>query len=236
MKPFRLKQCTILQKPEVFKVGTDALLLGSLADVQTTRNLLEVGAGCGVVSLMLAQKQPLAQILAIDIQPEAAELSQLNFQLSPFSLRLKAENISIQNLSPTQKFDSLVCNPPFYESTSMLHSSHAHARQQITLDFHDLFLFGKELITPSGNLQLIYPYKMKDEVRKIAEKHRLYANRIVEIKGNPQSNWVRVFGSFSFTKEPSLSETLTLETQRGKFTQEYLQLTQAFHCFSSNKA
>ena len=89
MKPFRFQQFSIQQSKNVFRVGTDGVLLGALCSLSSPNNILEVGTGSGLISLMLAQRESSAEILAIDINSEAIELAGINFKNSPFSDRLK---------------------------------------------------------------------------------------------------------------------------------------------------
>ena len=65
MKLFRFQQFDIQQNADVFRVGTDAVLLGALANVSKAKNVLEIGTGTGIVSLMIAQRNLEAKILAI---------------------------------------------------------------------------------------------------------------------------------------------------------------------------
>lgn len=88
MKSFRFQKFEILQSKDVFRVGTDGVLLGSLSTVSGAENVLEVGCGTGLISLMIAQRNSAAKILAIDITEKAVELSKHNFENSPFSERL----------------------------------------------------------------------------------------------------------------------------------------------------
>jgi tRNA1Val (adenine37-N6)-methyltransferase len=76
VKPFTFKQFEIQQSKNVFRVGTDGVLLGALADVENASKVLEVGTGTGLISLMLAQKSE-CTILGIDINEEAAILQKL---------------------------------------------------------------------------------------------------------------------------------------------------------------
>jgi tRNA1Val (adenine37-N6)-methyltransferase len=79
LKPFHFKNFSILQDNLVFRVGTDAVLLGTLSSVNDFENILEIGSGTGIISLMIAQRNLNAKILAIDINEKATKLSDLNF-------------------------------------------------------------------------------------------------------------------------------------------------------------
>ena len=88
MKPFQFKQFSIYQSKNVFRVGTDGVLLGAASTVSNATNILEVGTGTGLISLMLAQRNTEAQIEAIDINESAVELAAENFKNAPFKKRL----------------------------------------------------------------------------------------------------------------------------------------------------
>ena len=83
MKPFHFQRFSIAQSQEVFRVGTDGVLLGALANCMEAQNILEVGTGTGLISLMLAQRNSNSQIFALDIDEKATELSRENFKNSP---------------------------------------------------------------------------------------------------------------------------------------------------------
>ena len=116
MKPFHFQRFSIAQSQEVFRVGTDGVLLGALANCMEAQNILEVGTGTGLIALMLAQRNPNAQILALDINEKATELSRENFKNSPFSERLTSINQNFKAFETQQKFDLIVCNPPYFEN------------------------------------------------------------------------------------------------------------------------
>ena len=88
MKPFHFKQFSIFQDKNVFRVGTDGVLLGALAACEAASKVLEVGTGTGLISLMTAQRNPRTEILALDINEKAVELAGQNFNNSPFRDRL----------------------------------------------------------------------------------------------------------------------------------------------------
>ena len=89
MKPFRFQKFDIIQHENVFRVGTDGVLLGVLCKVENAQRILEVGTGTGLISLMLAQRNANAEITALDLNEDAVNLAQENFKNSPFSKRLQ---------------------------------------------------------------------------------------------------------------------------------------------------
>jgi tRNA1Val (adenine37-N6)-methyltransferase len=65
LKPFHFKKFSINQSKDVFRVGTDGVLLGAMCSAENAKNILEVGTGTGLISLMIAQRNPKANILAL---------------------------------------------------------------------------------------------------------------------------------------------------------------------------
>ncbi len=109
------------QEHTAMKVCTDACLFGAWAaadvQIQTAKNILDIGSGTGLLSLMLAQ-QTSAHITAIEMEAGAFEQTKANFELSPWKERLDAIHNSIQDYASNNKhnlFDCIITNPPFYE-------------------------------------------------------------------------------------------------------------------------
>ena len=86
-KPFRFKQFEIRQKQSSMKVGTDAVLLGAWAAVEGRHNALDIGTGTGIISMMMAQRNPRLNVRGIDIHKESVREALHNFSRSPFCCR-----------------------------------------------------------------------------------------------------------------------------------------------------
>ena len=109
------------QEHTAMKVCTDACLFGAWAaadvQIQTAKNILDIGSGTGLLSLMLAQ-QSTAHITAIEIEADAFQQTKANFDLSPWKERLDVIHNSIQDYASNNNqnlFDCIITNPPFYE-------------------------------------------------------------------------------------------------------------------------
>lgn len=101
MSLFRFKQFAIEQSAEVFKVSTDSVVLGAWANVSPGQNVLDLGCGTGLLALMVAQRNPIARIEAIDINEAAIALATKNFNRSSWANRLTANNVSLKNYDPS---------------------------------------------------------------------------------------------------------------------------------------
>ena len=94
---FRFKQFSVSHANSSMKVGTDAVIIGSWADVKNSQTILDIGTGSGIIALMMAQKNSEAHIKAIDIDEDSIHEASQNFEQSAWSERLEAECIAFQN-------------------------------------------------------------------------------------------------------------------------------------------
>ena len=119
MSIFRFQQFTVIQKQSAMKVCTDAVLFGAMAPVSCGDKVLDIGAGTGLLSLMMAQLGA-AQVTAVELTEQAYEEAQLNFANSPWTDHLVAVHQDIQSFSTAEKqqYDLIICNPPFFENHS----------------------------------------------------------------------------------------------------------------------
>lgn len=230
MKPFRFQQFEIQQSEEVFRVGTDGVLLGALCTVDKAKCILEIGTGTGLISLMLAQRNPTAQITALDINNIAFELSSLNFQNSPFGKQLEAVLFDFKQFKSEKKFDLIASNPPYFEENSS--EKDKLARQTVELSFKELIVNSAKLITENGVFSVILPYEIGLQFIELAEKHDFILVRKVTIFGIENSKPKRLVLEFSKTKKKFIEENLIIEKSPRQYSDQYLELTKEFHVFS----
>ena len=110
---FSFKQFTVYHDRCAMKVGTDGVLLGAWADVVSARNILDIGTGTGLISLMMAQRCN-ARIRAVDIDADAVEQARGNVAASPWQDRIEVELQDICHFTSETLFDVIVSNPPYF--------------------------------------------------------------------------------------------------------------------------
>lgn len=230
MKPFRFQQFDIQQNADVFRVGTDAVLLGSLANVSEAKKVLEVGTGTGIISLMIAQRNPEAQILAIDINSEAVNISQTNFINSPFSDRINSQLQDLKNFETVEKFDLIISNPPYFEINNS--EKDILARQRLELNFSDLIKKSSQLLSENGLFSVIIPIDSEKEFTQVCFNNNLFLQRKVSIKGIKTSEPKRLVLEYSFKESEPKVENFVIEKSPRVYSDEYLELTKDFHQFT----
>lgn len=228
---FIFKKFTINQDKSAFKVGTDGVLLGAGADADGVRNILDIGSGTGLISLMLAQRCN-ADITAIEPDYESYQQTCENVSRSPWPERIKVINTSFQNLDQNiGGFDMIVTNPPFFsDSLKNPDPRKSSARHNESLSSEEILKGTLTFMKEDGNLQLILPYVEGNIFIAEAHKYGFYCNSIIKIKPVPSSEIRRLILKFSRTQKRPVERFLTIEHgKRHEFTEEYVNLTKEFY-------
>lgn len=232
-KAFKFKQFTVHQDRCAMKIGTDGVLLGAWAsNAHMPESILDIGAGTGIIGLMLAQRSNAETIDALEIDEDAFEQCMENFEASPWSDRLFCYHASLDEFveEVDDKYDLIVSNPPFYsERVSSGDSSRDMARQNSSLPFNQLIKGVSRLLSGKGIFALVIPNKEETQVLKEALKYKLYPTRLLRVKGHPDSEVKRSLIEFHFKHTGLLTDELIIEKSRHQYTDDYINLTKEFY-------
>ena len=181
-KPFKFKQFSIFQDKTAMKVGTDGVLLGAWADC-LGKDILDIGTGTGLISMMLAQRFPQSQIDAIEIDENAYYQAKENFENAPFQNRLSIYFTSLQAYKTDKKYDLIVSNPPFFTVNDLNEfDARKQARQEETLTFSDLLKKTALLLNKDGLASFIIPHDRMLEFCAIAAENALKVSNLIKIR------------------------------------------------------
>ncbi len=227
---FRLKQFTVRQSKNVFKITTDSVILGAYASFVNPRYLLDVGSGTGIIALMLAQKYPNSDIYAIDINPEAVALCRENFRRSQWKDRLHVLSGDFEKYDfGTLMFDGIVSNPPFFvQSMRSEDNSIALARHDTALTYRGLARKSSSILSPDGAVYVIVPY---DNLRLLEREFNfeyLFCQKRLYICTKGRDKPKRVIVQFSRKIEWCQEEWLNIQEQNG-YSKAYKALTKDFY-------
>lgn len=230
---FRFKEFEVTQNRCAMKIGTDGVLLGAWANLEHQPfAILDIGSGTGVIALMLAQRSNAEVVDALEIDEDAYEQSVENFENSPWGDRLFCYHASLEEFADEidDTYDLIVSNPPFYsENYKTDNSKRDLARFEDAMPFTHLLESASKLLSETGKFIVIIPFKEEENFIKLASNFNLFSNRILHIKGNPNSEIKRSLLEFSFSNSEINIDELIIETERHQYTQDYVNLTQDFY-------
>ena len=247
MGNFRFKQFEIEQDRCAMKVGTDGVLLGAWA--QGGCRILDIGSGTGLISLMMAQRFPEAEVVGIDMDVDACGQARENVMASPFRDRVEIVCCRLQDFGGASEaaetseaaeglkaagvFDAIVSNPPFFvDSLKNPDSKRAMARHTDSLPFRDLLAGVKRLLSDEGVFSAIVPAEVVEQF--VAESCMLgfYLIRKYGVKTVERKQPKRFMLSFAKHRiSPYEEHVETMMDSQGNRSEWYRKITEEFYLF-----
>ena len=231
MSVFHFKYFTIHQSNTPLKVGTDSMLLGAFAESHSPKKILDVGTGCGVLALMMAQRFPHAEITALELDDGACYDAQTNFQTSLWGNRMELIQQDFFTYETVNTFDLIVSNPPFHFEEVLNENIRVNvAKRWGKVKFTQFYNKCIELSNQNSKLTLIVPYLWHESHVDYAKRvgWNLYSKTLIH--GNSVKVNLRTVLKFKriVVDQVQLSE-LTIRNDDGSYTNEYKELTREYH-------
>lgn len=231
MTRFHFKHFSLYHDRSTMKVGTDAVLLGAWAEVKPTDWVLDIGTGCGILPLMLAQKG-IAKVHAVDLDEASALEAAENFQASQWSRQLFAFHADIRKFTMQCAYDLIISNPPFfinsYKSDTDRKNQTRHT--DTSLSFVELASVVKRLLKPDGRFVLVLPERESRDFIPIAAKYHLYVHKCQQIIPMEGKEPNRVNLELRFGKPESVQVTeLVMRKVDNSFTEEYNDVVKPYY-------
>lgn len=246
MAGFTFKQFEIQQDRCAMKVGTDGVLLGAWAE--GGQRILDIGSGTGLISLMMAQRFPEAQVWGIDIDPDACMQARENVAASPFADRVGIACCALQNLSEEHLvrgseelmemkegegnlFDAIVSNPPFFvNGLKNPDSKRAMARHSDSLPFSVLMRGVKRWLSDEGVFSAIVPADVLESFVSEAYCSGLSLVRQCGVKTVERKQPKRYLVAFSKRRAGMVDKCTEIMTDsEGNRSEWYAKITEEFY-------
>jgi len=230
---FHFKKFSIDDSNAAMKIGTDSVLLGAWTPCGDETRILDIGTGSGILALMMAQRNNKTVIEAIEIDSNAAELAQINVQLSPWPNQIYILNSSIQEFASKSqsKYSLIISNPPFFsDSLKAPDKARNIARHNDTLPIKDMLEATSKMLTDTGKAAFIIPADAFENWRIEASNLLLYPAFVTRVKSSPSHNPYRVMVVFTRDKMKDIIDNeLPIYSSMNIYTNEYRELTKEFY-------
>lgn len=229
MAGFKFKHFEIHQDRCAMKVGTDGVLLGAWA--LGGKRILDIGSGTGLISLMMAQRYPEAQVVGIDLDAEACAEARENVAASPFADRVNIVDCRLQDYESVEKFDAIVSNPPFFlNSLKNPDSKRSMARHADSLPFRELFRGVKLLLSDDGVFSAIVPVEVLEAFGSEGYMHGFYLLRQCGIKTVERKQPKRYLLTFAKHRSMEMDDMVeTIMDNEGNSSEWYAKITEEFY-------
>jgi tRNA1Val (adenine37-N6)-methyltransferase len=223
------------------KVTTDACLFGAWVaneieiEKLKVESVLDIGAGTGLLSLMLAQKCDGVYTDAIEIDKDAAGQAKENAVSSSWKARINVINADVKSFSFTNKYDLIISNPPFYENELRSESERknvAHHSEHLTLQ--ELLNIIKSNLNQNGVFFLLLPYKRNEEIKKLFKDHQLDISKILLVRQSVMHDYFRIMikGKLNEQKKQETEfDEMSIWNDQQQYTQEFVALLKDYYLY-----
>jgi len=168
----------------LFSPGTDTFLLSSFPKLKPSLRICDLGAGTGLLGLLLLQRQPQLTVTGVELQEPPLRLAEKTAAVNGLERRLNflhADLRRTEELFPTGSFDLVVCNPPYFPDGCGLpaaNQSRQSARAETACTLEDVCRAAAYLLRWGGSFCLVHRPERLADLCCTLRKHGLEAKRL----------------------------------------------------------
>lgn len=205
----------------------DAILLARLAELRPQDRVLDLGAGCGVISLILAQRQSDITVVGVEIQASQVAIALQNIRENHLENRITIYHQDMKTLSPVDTsgpVDLVVCNPPHTPAASgRINPAHSLAisRHEINITLPEIIHAARRMLFPAGRLLMIYPAKRLADLMTGMRENNIEPKKmtVVYTRAGDPAKRILVEGVKGGRPGMTIAESLTVHGPDGKYTE-----------------
>ncbi len=227
------KGLKIIQNRNGFCFGVDSVLLSDYAkNIKKNSKVIDIGAGTGIVSILLTAKTQLSKIYGIEIQKEVAEMAKRSVELNNLSDKIEILNLDVkkilQTLSPNS-FDAIVTNPPYKKEGTgpqNIEIKQLISRYEYTCNLEDVIYQSNKLLKDLGEFYMVHRAERLVDIMCLLRKYKLEPKniRFVQSKQNEKPTLILVRAVKGANEFLKIDKPLIIYRNDGQYTDEILQI------------
>lgn len=225
-----IKGLKIIQNKEWFCFGIDSILLSDFAkEIRKGSNILDLGAGNGIIELLLSAKVENSKITGIEVQEKVCEMARRSIRLNGLEKRIDIQNKNIKDIDTSVKYDAVVTNPPYKEEGRGIKNEETEkiiARHEVLASLEDFIKIASESLRDRGNMYMVNRPERLVDIFEIARKYKLEPKelRIVYSKISTPPSLILVKLNKNGNKFLKLNKPLIIYEENGNYTKEVLEI------------
>ncbi|EEY35652.1 tRNA1(Val) (adenine(37)-N6)-methyltransferase [Pseudoleptotrichia goodfellowii] len=179
-----IKRMKIIQRNDFQNFTLDTVLLADFTKInRKTKKVLDIGTGCGIIPILLAEKSK-AEIVGIELQKEMADIAERNVQNYEERINIINDDIkNYQKIFKKDEFDCIVTNPPYFEFKGDINQINnspqmSLARHNIDLTLEQIIKISAWLLKNSGHFSIVFRSERLVEMLKLLTENKLEPKRM----------------------------------------------------------
>ena len=227
------KGLKIVQNKNGFCFGIDSVLLSDFAkEIKKDSQVLDLGTGTGIISILLCGKTNLKHITGIEIQESVYKMAQKSIELNNLQSRFNIINEDIRNLSkkfPANSFDAIVTNPPYKKENTGLKSEdivQVISRHEVMCKVEDIAKNASRLLKNNCSIYMVHRPDRLVDIIQIFKKYKLEPKklRFVYPKIGKEPNLILIKATKSGKEFLKVEKPLIVYNKDGTYTDEILKI------------
>ncbi len=223
------KNLKIVQNKKGFCFGVDSVLLSDFAkEIKDNSEVLDLGTGTGIISILLCGKTKLKEITGIEIQEEVYEMAKRSIKLNNLEDKFKIINENILNLNnifEKNSIDAIVTNPPYKKkNTGVINDSEKKliSRHEITANLEDFIKISKDLLKDKGEFYMVHRAERLVDILSLMRKYKIEPKilRMVCSNKNAEPKLILIKGIKNANQFLKLEPNLYIYNEDGEYTEE----------------
>lgn len=218
----------IIQNPNGFCFGIDAVLLSNFAKVKKNEKVVDLGTGTGVIPILLSGKTKASKLYGVEVQSEVADMAKRSIKLNNLEEKIEIIEDNLKNAIShlgKGKIDVVVSNPPYFSSGDAIvnpTSYKAISRHELLCSLEDVVSVSAGLLKHGGTMYMVHrPHRLVDILCSL-RKHRLEPKeiRFVHPKKSKKPNIVLIKAVKFGNPELKFMDPLVVYEDDGSYTSE----------------
>lgn len=231
---FQCRQFYLKDDQCAMKVSTDSLLFGAWVEVDMAQRILDMGTGCGILALMLAQRSKATAIIeAIELDTNAATQAQQNALASPWPDKIVITQGDVTTAAYREnQYELIVMNPPYFANHLASASKERELARQGTGDVWRAWIQrAAQLLAPNGRIAVVAPIQAQDTIVAELAAKKLKLARQCKVQSTPKKASYLVL--LEIVRDPELQHTkfeeIVIRDEVGHYTVGFKQITKDFY-------
>jgi tRNA1Val (adenine37-N6)-methyltransferase len=224
----------LIQKPEDFCYGIDAVLLATFAEIRRGARVIDLGTGTGIIPMILSHRTEASEIIGVEVQQDSCERAERNVVLNDLGCRIQMIRGDVKHLIKEKKvekhtFDAVLTNPPYVKGNGGLKNKEcakAIARHETTAELSDFIGEASLLLKDRGDFYMVHRPNRLVDIVVLCRQHKLEPKELRFISPNKDTapNIVLIHCVRHGRPDLKVLDPLYVYSEDGSYTEEVMRL------------